>query len=298
MGYKRDFYSKRDLKRTTNVVSGIITGLIVAPFAALDALSKYDVPTSSNDTPMNNNRSNARKHNTLIRFLSKKTNRSINSDYKNKIESYNLVKKKLDSLEIKIGLCKDKLRILGFIPQYKEKRLRLFKELVKEKLCIKDTCKSPVICLDKYSSSYRKNTKITGHVLLLLNREIKTGDFLEENAICRRIDTNNSFFELSKAPNAKFTFGSIEFFFYDDMMLIMIDKDFVVVENNDYNLDYRVVHFDAVGVHLPGCSTHWHNVGVIDIKTYSQTISLLFFKKGEGDHFYNLIQRYRKPQTC
>lgn len=294
MGYKRDIFSKRDLNRTTNMMSGIIARLIVAPFAALDVLPNYDVPTSSNDAPMNN----TRKHKALIRFLSKKTDRSIKSDYINKMASYNLVKKKLYSLEIKIGWYKNKLRILGFIPQYKEKKLRVFKELVKEKLFLKDTCKSPVICLDKYSASYTKNTKITGHVLLLLNREIKTGDFLEEGAICRRIDTNKSFFELSKAPNAKFTFGSIEFCFYDEMMLIMIEEDFVVVENNDYNLDYRVVHFDAAGVHLSGCSTHWHNVGVIDIKTHSQIISLLFFKKGEGDNFYNLIQRYTRPQTC
>ena len=70
----------------------------------------------------------------------------------------------------------------------------------------------------------------------------------------------------------------------------MVENDFIIIEKDAYKIDYRVVNFDGVGIHYPGCTTHWHNVGVIDIRIHSQNISLLFFKKEEGNRIYQLIQ--------
>ena len=291
MGYRRDIYSRRDYNQTTKAFSGLIASIIVAPFTAINTLSRYNVSTSNHDASIqNNNINNIRQHKALIRYLSDKTDRSIRSEYFRILESNHVLKKKLDSLEFKIGLYKAKLKIFGFISPYREKWLKVFRKTVRLKHHLENTYKSPVLCLDNYSTSYRKNLKITGHVLLLVNKDIQTGGFLEETAICRRIYTGKSFFEVNKAPNVKLTFGSIDFLFYDDMILIMVENDFIIIEKDAYNIDYRVIHFDGVGVHLPRCSTHWHNVGVIDIKTYSQTISLLFFKKEEGNRFYKLVQ--------
>lgn len=296
MGRRKNYpWNSRTDKQMTNLVSGLLTGLIVAPFAAVDALSKCNVSTTNHYAQIrNNSRKNISKHQSLIQYLSEKTDRSIKSDYNKIIESNEKIKSKLELIEFKIALHKDKLTLFGFIKSYKEKWSRAIKDLKEEESLLEGTYKSPIICLDKYSSSYTRKIIINGHVLLLVNRVVKNGSFLEENAICRRIDTNKSFFRVSKEPNIKFSFNSIEIFFYDHMMLIMTENDFVIVENDAYSLDYRIVHFEAVGVHIPRSSTHWYNVGIIDIKTYSQTISLLFFKKEEGDRFYRLIEKYRK----
>lgn len=290
MGYRRDIYSRRDYNQTTKAFSGLIAGLIVAPFAAINALSRNNVPSSNHDVLMHNNYTNIRQHKALIRYLSDKTDRSIRFDYNNIIESNRELRKRLKSIEVKIGLYKTKLKILGFISAYKEKLLKVYKNTIRIKRHLENTYKAPIICLDNYSASYRKNLKITGHVLLLVNKDIQTGGFLEEDAICRRIDTSKNLFEVSKAPNIKLSFGSIEFCFYDNMILIMVENDFIIIEKDAYKIDYRVVNFDGVGIHYPGCTTHWHNVGVIDIRIHSQNISLLFFKKEEGNRIYQLIQ--------
>ena len=292
MTRRKDYpFNNRDSERMTNSLISFFTTIILLPFAILDTFSRFDMSSTANDiTVKNNSRSNRRKHIALIRHLSKRTNRNIKSDYEERKDSYSVVRKKLASLEFKIGLCKAKIRLFGFIPRFRENWFKLFKDTIKEKIHFETTYKPPVICLDEYSSSYGTNKKITGHILLLVNRKIKTGDFFEEDAICRRINTNKSLFEVSIEPNVKFTFDSIEFFFYDNMILIMVEKDFVIVENDGYNIDYRIVHFNGEGIHLPKSITHWHNVGVIDISTHSQTISLLFFKEEEGEYFYQLLK--------
>lgn len=295
MGRRKDYpWNRRTDKQMTNLVSGLFASFIVAPFAGIDFLPNCDSTPNYNAPLQNNNSSNIKKHKALIRYLSKKTDKNTHLDYVNKIESYKVLKKRLDSLEFKIGLYKAKLRVFGFISHYREKWIKKFKETVTEKRYLEDDYKLPTICLDKYSSSYRGKTNINGHVLLLVNRELKAGGYLEENAICRRIDTNKSLFEVSKSPNAKFSFGSIELFFYDEIMLIMTEDDFVIIDNDAYQLDYRIIDFEGVGVHLPKCSSHWCNVGIIDIKICAQTISLLFFKRAEGTRFFNLIQKHRK----
>lgn len=297
MGRKNYPWDSRVDKQMTNLVSGLITGIIFAPFAAVDLLSKTSTTSTHYSSNLQiNNISDRRKHKELVRHLSKKTDRDIKLEYINNIESSGIIKKQLDSLSFKIGLYKAKLRLFGFISPYREQWLSVLKETIKKKLEVEDVYNPPIINLDKYTSSYPypKKTNITGHVLLQVNRKFRTGDYLEEETICRRVDKKQSFFNVSKAPNAKFTFDSIEFFFYDEMMLIMTANDFVIVDNSAYKLDYRIIDFDGVGVHLPGSSTHWYNVGLLEIKTFSQTVNLLFFKKNEGDFFYQLIKKYRE----
>lgn len=220
------------------------------------------------------------------------TDGNVKLEYINNIK----LKKQLDYLSFKIILYKAKLRLCGFVSLYRKQWFSILKETIKKRQEVEGVYKMPIINLDKYTSSYAHPEKnnITGHVLLQVNRIFRTGDHLEEETICRRIDKNKSFFNVSKVPNVKFTFDSIEFFFYDEMMLIMTANDFVIVENSDYKLDYRIIDFEGVGVHLPGCSCHWYNVGLLEIKTFSQIINLLFFKKGEGYSFYQLIKMYRE----
>lgn len=73
MGRRKNYpWNSRVDKQMTNLVSDLLTGIIFAPFVAVDLLSKTSTTSTNYSSNLQiNNRSNRRKHKALVRYLSK-----------------------------------------------------------------------------------------------------------------------------------------------------------------------------------------------------------------------------------
>ena len=214
---------------------------------------------------------------------------NIRSDFVNIIKSNNAIEAKTIILDKKVYFYKKILRSFGFINVIKQVCLRKIKISLRKINHLNYQRQAPIICLDE-SPSYEHKTYITGHCLLLINREIKTGGKLYESEICRRVKNKKSFYEVNKDPKLKLSFKFIEFFFYNKKILIMIENDFVVIEKDDYNINFRIERFEGIGIHLHNCPSNWR-AAIIDLKIGFHLISILFFKEEEGKMIYDMLMK-------
>lgn len=229
-------------------------------------------------------------YNNLMLALSVFSQRnSVKSDYIDIVKSNEEIKRQIVKKHQKIKCYKIILRCLGFSSKIKLKYLNRLKAAYRKICQLKSHIKREVICLEKYSSGNQQQKHITGHCLLLINREIRKGSLLQEEEICRLSKKNKSFFEIDKTPNIKLSFKYIEFFFYDQVILILTKKDFAVIDKDVCEVKFHKEKIKAIGVALSGCEHYWE-IGVIDIKIEFHTISLLFFKEEEGYRVYDIIK--------
>lgn len=214
---------------------------------------------------------------------------NVKSDYKDIVKSNEEIERQIVKILQSIKCYKITLRFFGFSSKIKHNYINKIKASYRKIRQLKSHIKREVICLDKYSSSNQQQKHITGHCLLLINREIRKGSLVKEEEICRLTKGNKSFFEIDKTPNIKLSFKFIEFFFYDDVILILTKNDFVVIDKDVCEVNFHTEKIKAIGVALSGCEHYWE-IGVIDIKIEFHTISFLFFKEHEGKSIYEIIK--------
>lgn len=312
MGYKRDFYSRRDYKRTTKAVSGIIAGLIVAPFAIAEAASKLNPPTYSNTyipKPKKvkvNTQQPIKAHKKLLNTLSQ-VNSSTMVGYSQYIKSSTTINQEIAELNTDIVKYKTFLKLFGFFPRLKQKLFQDIRTAYREINSLNRFNKVPI-------ALSCPRVELKGYIYLDLNNKINAGKQICIDKLAHKKGKPHLFYSINRVPSTSLHFENIELYFFDDAIIFMTKDDYVVIDKESIFVEYRIIpieasllnkdekqfnildthcrHFCKDGtIDLRYVNYRMIELGVIELRISEQKINLLFSNIDCGKQFYNLLKQ-------
>lgn len=254
----------------------------------------------------------------IIKYLEKR-----NPDYCNKTKEkyYSIIKhnKGIDKKKIKLTnrlkkfVFRQNLTKILSLPNKESKYLKNI-ELIKSEInSLEKRYLKQVISLD--SSATDNTTQITPKDTYILNGKI--GDYWHidfENQHHKCIKKNNSFFETNIPSRLSLHYDSVEYHFYDKVMIIMSKDNFVII---DYNNIYIEENIFTIQLHSSNSKSNFnvlweewehpcknglpdlrykHNdlciyveIATIGLNIFSKNINFAFTEKNDAKFIYNLI---------
>ena len=368
MGRRKNYpWNSRVDKQMTNLVSGLLTGFIVAPFAIMGSM-----PNNTNNlktepvsklvaiifliigialTPLflplislafealngiilgpfiffalifipllvwggilylviesfnNNKKTNKPKvainvYQKLVLSLSKdsKIANNIRTDFNSIIKSNVEIKQKITKLNNTIDTSKRNLKIMGFIPNVKKNCFSKIKASSRE-----------IHFLNTFNKVSASTEELNGYVYLDVNTIISAGKSISLDKLAQNKKKTHLFYAINKEPSISLQFRNIELYFFDDVLALMTEDAYIVVDKNTVFLEYRSIpvegsmaNKDATKFNiLDTRCRHFRKDGTMDMRYYyyrlielgvleltiaSQKVNLLFSNTESGNKLYH-----------
>ena len=300
------------------VWGGAIISLILA-FTNIDKKDKKVENISINTDKSIDTRSIYEK---IVDAIAKDTikykNDRIRKEYYDLVSTNKIIEEKKCNIYQEIDKYKLKLKRFGFIHKYKNKYSAIIKMLSNEISSLENSIKQPIINLNNATTNNSKCVENKDEVYLIIDNNIypyKTVDF--KNLSKSRIE-KRSFFKIDITPITSLCFNSIQFYFYDELMLIMSRKNFAIIDYNNISIKTRVILIEpkpskystnfktTYKKWLHSCldgtpdlrfSYNYERIivqaTIVDLNIYSQKISLIFNEKENADNFVNNILNHQ-----
>lgn len=317
-------FSRRRDKKMTNLVSGLLTGIIFAPFAIVDLLgntASSNIIPSINDEgckPIDNNN----QYDNLLKSIIKKSSNPvydcIRNDYYEIIKSNNKIHPEIIKLQKKIALHQKEIEqsLIGktYHTNVINKALQEIKDLeLKHPKCKSFSLyKDPIITIENISNDIGL-PYFEGYVYLEINKIISNDRPLHINERQLLIDKGKTFFNVNRKPLKPLLGKDIEILFYDKFLMLLTHKDFSFVDYKDIKLSYTKIileicsnfgtklnplnerallnKYDSISnVKLKNTKEYAViEAGLLELEVCTQKINLLFTKFKEGKMIYSLI---------
>lgn len=316
MGRRKNYpWDSRVDKQMTNLVSGLITGLIFAPFAILDSIPNNT--NNLNTEPVSKKPKVAiNVYKKLVSSLSKtsKIANSIKTDYNSIIKSNVEIKQKIETLNNTIDTYKRNLKIFGFIPKVKKRYFSKIKASSRE-----------IHFLNTFNKVSASTEEINGYVYLDINTIISAGKSISLDKLAQNKKKTHLFYAINKEPLISLQFKNIELYFFDDVVAFMTEDAYTVIDNNTVFLEYRSIplecsmankdatqfnildtrcrHFCKDGtMDLRYFYYRLIELGVLELNIASEKVNLLFSNAESGSklyhHLINNLGFQKKARIC
>lgn len=314
MARRRDYpFNSRDLKWGTNLVSSIIAGLIVAPFAIANSLPK----TSSNITTKESNTRIKPSYETIIDSIVKQVSNykciSIRKEYyeliKKNLRIQNLIKK----LQNKKEFYKYILKATYLFPKTKSKCTKKIDNIIKEIATLENKYAIPTIILETLDDS--TNSIKPKNAYISLNEKIPECKQIYLKYSCQKcIEKDNGYFNVNTPPKLLLQFNEIELYFYNDSIILMTKDNFVAIDYESISVEKFknpvIIYDPSTDSQFKVLWARWEHprmdggpdmryrcnafltcveINIIKLKIFTENINLIFANTTDADFIYKLI---------
>lgn len=279
MGRRKNYpWDSRVDKQMTNLISGILTGVIITPFVLLDLASKSaeSAPTEYDSFKQKKITKHLSVYNKLISDLSKDPDVK-KLDYSNIIQSSTKIKERIEELYRHIFTYKSRAKRFGFITKMKEGYIKKMRNAYQEIHSLEVYNKIPVLIDDS-------NAKNNGYVYLSLNGKINSGKRINTDKLARKKNKIEVAYAINKIPILSLQFDPIELYLFDDAVAIITKDDYIFIDGNTILAEYRTIPLEMRFINY-----HIVEMGVLELAISTQKINLLFTNTKYGYSIYKTL---------
>lgn len=315
MARRRNYpFNSRDLKWGTNLVSSIITGLIVAPIAIANSLP--DTPASNTTTNTSNTsiKSSYKKIiNNIVKQVSNDKCISIRKEYYKLIKNNKRIQNLIKKMKLKKEFYKHILKATFLFPKFKCNYTRKIDNIIKEITTLENKYTTPTIILETSENS-TTSIKLRNAYISLNNKISECKKIYLEYTCQKCIEKDSGYFKVNTRPQLLLQFNDIELYFYNDFIILMTNDNFVVIDYESISVEKFK---NSVIMDSPSSNSQfkvlwqrWEHsrmnggpdlrykynalhtcveINIIKLMIFSETINLIFANTTDADFIYRLI---------